>query len=41
MSEAIYHALGLCGEHWHPNLINVSLLGLLIWAAYRTTREKA
>lgn len=41
MSEALYHALGLCGEHWHPNLINVSLFALLLWAAYRTTREKA
>ena len=41
MSEALYHALGLCGEHWHPNLINVSLFALLVLAAYRTTREKA
>ena len=41
MSDALYHALGLCGEHWHPNLINVSLVALLVLAADRTTREKA
>ena len=23
MTDFLYHALGICGEHWHPNLINV------------------
>ena len=27
MVEFIRHALGLCGEHWHPNLLNISLMG--------------
>ena len=40
MSEALYHALGLCGEHWHPNPINVSPLPSF-WAAYRTSRKRA
>lgn len=35
MSEALYHALGLCGEHWHPNLINVSFFAVLCWAAWQ------
>lgn len=24
MVETFRHAMGLCGEHWHPNLINIS-----------------
>jgi hypothetical protein len=25
MIEFLKHFTGLCGEHWHPNIINVSL----------------
>ena len=25
MKEALYHALGVCGEHTHPHLLNVGL----------------
>ena len=28
MVEFIKHALGLCGEHWHPNIFTVILGGL-------------
>jgi len=24
MAETLRHALGLCGDHWHPSLLNVS-----------------
>jgi hypothetical protein len=24
--ETLRHALGLCGEHWHPNIFNISAL---------------
>jgi hypothetical protein len=24
MGEVLRHALGICGEHWHPNLLNIS-----------------
>jgi hypothetical protein len=24
MGEILRHALGICGEHWHPNLMNIS-----------------
>jgi hypothetical protein len=26
--ETLRHALGLCGEHWHPNIFNLSALTL-------------
>jgi hypothetical protein len=29
MKEEIYHMLGLCGEHSHPNLINVTFIVLI------------
>tara|TARA_R100001163_G_C5031430_1_gene171537 strand:+ start:81 stop:215 length:135 start_codon:yes stop_codon:yes gene_type:complete len=29
MTEFLYHALGICGEHWHPNLINLSLITMM------------
>lgn len=41
MNEALYHALGLCGEHWHPNAINMTALVLVLCAAYRMTTDKA
>ena len=35
MTDFLYHALGICGEHWHPNLINVSLLAMITYGTYR------
>jgi hypothetical protein len=29
MTEFLYHALGICGEHWHPNLINVTAIVMI------------
>lgn len=26
MTEFLYHALGICGEHWHPNAINMTAI---------------
>jgi len=26
MKEFLYHALGVCGEHTHPHLINVTAI---------------
>ncbi len=38
-TEFLYHATGLCGEHWHPNLINLSVIGLaavgVVWCAVK------
>lgn len=28
MIEFIKHALGICGEHWHPNVFTLILGGL-------------
>lgn len=28
MIEVLKHSLGLCGEHWHPNLLTVVAGGL-------------
>jgi hypothetical protein len=28
MIEFLKHALGLCGEHWHPNIFTFILSGL-------------
>jgi len=28
MIEVLKHSLGLCGEHWHPNLFTLLLSGL-------------
>ncbi len=37
--EFLYHATGLCGEHWHPNAINLSVISLLViggvWCAVK------
>jgi hypothetical protein len=29
MTEVIYHAMGFCGEHWHPNAINITAMALI------------
>ena len=29
MRDILYHASGLCGEHWHPNAINVTVIVLI------------
>tara|TARA_Y100000593_G_scaffold93218_1_gene187279 strand:- start:2278 stop:2442 length:165 start_codon:yes stop_codon:yes gene_type:complete len=39
MTEFIYHALGICGEHWHPNLINVSVIGMAVWCVAKVVRS--
>jgi len=36
MKEFLYHALGICGEHWHPNLINLSLIAMVAVVATRS-----
>ena len=30
MAEALRHALGICGDHWHPSLLNISAFFLAI-----------
>ena len=40
MQEFLYHALGLCGEHWHPNVLNITLIVLLISISSRMIYKK-
>jgi len=40
VTDFLYHATGLCGEHWHPNAINLSLMALAIYAACKVKQRK-
>ena len=31
MKEFIYHALGICGEHSHPHLLNIGYITLAMF----------
>jgi hypothetical protein len=35
MTDFIYHALGICGEHSHPHLLNIGFLALFSYVGYR------
>jgi len=41
MSEFLYHALGFCGEHWHPNAINMTALALTMYMVYQYKKARA
>ena len=34
MIELLKHSLGLCGEHWHPNIFTLLLSGLGVTPAF-------
>ena len=34
MKEFIYHALGICGEHSHPHLLNIGYIALAMFVLY-------
>ena len=40
MIEAIKHALGLCGEHWHPNIFTLLLSGVGLLPTYSYIKYK-
>ena len=45
MLEILKHALGLCGEHWHPNIFTflagtVASMPGLSYIKYRLKRNK-
>jgi len=40
MKDFIYHALGVCGEHWHPNLLNLSLIALVLFGTTKLLVNK-
>ena len=38
---AIYHALGICGEHSHPHLLNIGYIALAMFALYSIVKLKS
>ena len=30
LSDFLWHASGMCGEHWHPNALNVTAIVVLV-----------
>jgi len=40
MIEFFKHALGLCGEHWHPNIFTIILGGLGLSAPFSYIKYK-
>jgi len=40
MTDFLYHALGFCGEHWHPNAINVTAMILIVSLLVKTLKKQ-
>lgn len=40
MLEFLKHALGICGEHWHPNLLNISAFSIGISTVFYYIKNK-
>tara|TARA_R100001163_G_scaffold2920_2_gene4437 strand:+ start:12459 stop:12596 length:138 start_codon:yes stop_codon:yes gene_type:complete len=40
MNEFFYHALGICGEHSHPNLINMLFLGAVAFVSFKVLARR-
>ncbi len=38
--ETLKHLLGICGEHWHPNLFTITLLIIILKLIYETNFSK-
>ncbi len=41
MTDYLYHALGICGEHSHPHLLNVSLIAMVVYVIYKLMKREA
>lgn len=40
MIEALKHMLGICGEHWHPNIFSILIGGTGFTLAFQSIRFK-
>ena len=40
MTEVIYHVMGFCGEHWHPNAINITAMALIASLVVKRNKTK-
>lgn len=38
--ETLKHLLGICGEHWHPNLFTITLLIIILKLIYEANFSK-
>ena len=39
MTEFLYHALGMCGEHSHPHLLNLGYIALFLYIGYKIVNK--
>ena len=39
LTEFLYHALGICGEHNHPHLINLGFLAAGVYAIIKISNN--
>jgi hypothetical protein len=39
VKEFLWHASGFCGEHWHPNVMNVSVMLGVVWCVAKVVRS--
>lgn len=40
MEKIIYHALGICGEHWHPNVFTLGIISVGMYFIYKLYTHK-
>ena len=40
MIDFLYHALGICGEHSHLNLINLGYIALFMYVGYKIVSKQ-
>ena len=40
MKDFIYHALGICGEHSHPHLLNIGYILLGMFILYKIINKR-
>ena len=40
MTEFLYHALGMCGEHSHPHLLNLGYIALFMYIGYKIVNKQ-
>lgn len=40
MTDFIYHIMGFCGEHWHPNAINLTAMALIASLVIKSIKNK-
>ena len=40
MTDFIYHIMGFCGEHTHPNVINITAMVLIATPTSKSIKNK-